>query len=208
MHFCLFQNSNLLTTMHLFVLVPMSYSLPTIGMLTIAIDIFVGLEPSLPRVSLLLRDMCTMCACVLKCCTNLGYTHNPPSLFHVAVMCATDRGEDSCQGDSGGPLLLVGEEDIQVGVVSWGAGGCASGTPGVYSRISAASDWIKQGICDNSRRPPSDLCPNAVSGGGGGGDGTPALLPTPKPPPTPKPSAPAPAVCQSCYWIFCWEVQC
>ena len=151
--------------------------------------------------------ICVLCARVCSNVVLIWAIHNPPSLFHAVVMCATDRGEDSCQGDSGGPLLLVGEKDIQVGVVSWGAGGCASGTPGVYSRISAASDWIKQGICDNSRRPPSDLCPNAVSGGGGGGDGTPALLPTPKPP-TPKPPSPAPAVCQSCFWIFCWDVQC
>ena len=142
-------------------------------------------------------------------------------------MCAMDQGEDSCQGDSGGPLFLKGgesREDVQVGVVSWGAGGCATGSPGVYSRISAASDWIKQGICDNSRRPPSDLCPNAtpgngesdsgisdglvsVGGGGSSGGSTPALRPTPKPP-TPQPPTPAPEVCQSCFWIFCWNVPC
>lgn len=145
----------------------------------------------------------------LKYVDNCNRYFRWPGTITSQMMCATDRGEDSCQGDSGGPLLLVGEEDIQVGVVSWGAGGCASGTPGVYSRISAASDWIKQGICDNSRRPPSDLCPNAISGGGSGGGSTPALLPTPKPP-TPKPPSPSPApeVCQSCYWIFCWEVPC
>lgn len=130
----------------------------------------------------------------------------------LAVMCAMDQGEDSCQGDSGGPLFLKGDEskeDVQVGVVSWGAGGCAAGSPGVYSRISAASDWIKQGICDNSRRPPSDLCPNGIiSIDDSGGDGsTPALRPTPKPP-TPQPPTPAPEVCQSCFWIFCWNVPC
>lgn len=157
----------------------------------------------------------------------LSYHHYFSTFFLcLAVMCAMDQGEDSCQGDSGGPLFLKGDEskeDVQVGVVSWGAGGCAAGSPGVYSRISAASDWIKQGICDNSRRPPSDLCPNGTPGNGesdagvsdgiisiddsGGGGSTPALRPTPKPP-TPQPPTPAPEVCQSCFWIFCWNVPC
>lgn len=65
-YMCLFQDSNLLTIIHVFVLSSRTPS-PQIGMLTIAIDIFVGLEPSLPRVSLSLRDMCTVRACVLEC---------------------------------------------------------------------------------------------------------------------------------------------
>lgn len=41
-------------------------------------------------------------------------------------MSCKDEDEDSCQGDSGGPLVIrrggnsaTGEDDIQVGVVSW-----------------------------------------------------------------------------------------
>lgn len=49
---------------------------------------------------------------------------------------------DACQGDSGGPLT-VGRGDARrlVGVVSWGQQ-CASLLPGVYTRISADSEFL------------------------------------------------------------------
>ena len=49
---------------------------------------------------------------------------------------------DACQGDSGGPLT-VGRGDARrlVGVVSWGQQ-CASLLPGVYTRVSAESDFL------------------------------------------------------------------
>ena len=49
---------------------------------------------------------------------------------------------DACQGDSGGPLT-VGRGDARrlVGVVSWGQQ-CASLLPGVYTRISAESEFL------------------------------------------------------------------
>eukprot|EP00562_Extubocellulus_spinifer_P007104 CAMPEP_0178514438 /NCGR_PEP_ID=MMETSP0696-20121128/24014_1 /TAXON_ID=265572 /ORGANISM="Extubocellulus spinifer, Strain CCMP396" /LENGTH=350 /DNA_ID=CAMNT_0020144515 /DNA_START=484 /DNA_END=1534 /DNA_ORIENTATION=+ len=80
------------------------------------------------------------------------------------MMCAADVQErqDSCRGDSGGPLFLKGENagaDVQVGVVSWGPGSCASGHPAVYSRISSVSDWIEKEICLHSDFPPSS-CPD------------------------------------------------
>lgn len=44
---------------------------------------------------------------------------------------------DACRGDSGGPLIAqIGGQPRLVGLVSWGRG-CASGLPGVYTRISA-----------------------------------------------------------------------
>jgi secreted trypsin-like serine protease len=43
---------------------------------------------------------------------------------------------DACQGDSGGPLFAQDHNGfVQVGVASWGEG-CASGFPGVYTRLS------------------------------------------------------------------------
>ena len=45
----------------------------------------------------------------------------------------------------GGPLLLTGgdgEEDIQVGIVSWGQGCAEPGFPGIYSNIGLVIDWI------------------------------------------------------------------
>lgn len=55
-------------------------------------------------------------------------------------MCAGAAGRDSCQGDSGGPVLYEGK---QAGVTSYGYGCAREGLPGVYTRVSAFSDWIE-----------------------------------------------------------------
>uniref|UniRef100_A0AAU2VNR5 Serine protease n=1 Tax=Streptomyces sp. NBC_00008 TaxID=2903610 RepID=A0AAU2VNR5_9ACTN len=58
-----------------------------------------------------------------------------------AMLCAGEPqgGYDACQGDSGGPLVAHGR---LVGLVSWGAGCGQAGSPGVYTRISAAIEWM------------------------------------------------------------------
>ena len=65
------------------------------------------------------------------------------------MFCAgTGLGDkDSCQGDSGGPIIWrQGETAVLAGLVSWGDGrGCAVvNTYGVYVRLAAYLDWIKQ----------------------------------------------------------------
>ncbi|CAN5234201.1 hypothetical protein BH20ACT3_BH20ACT3_05280 [soil metagenome] len=60
-----------------------------------------------------------------------------------------DGGKDTCFGDSGGPLVRkVGSQWVQMGITSWGApGSCGQGRyPGVYTRVSAFSNWINRQI--------------------------------------------------------------
>jgi len=96
------------------------------------------------------------------------------------MICAglEEGGKDSCQGDSGGPLVKVnGNTHTQVGVVSWGYGCAGSNSPGVYSRISAQIDWMRDQICDEWG-VESSLC----------GPRAPTPLPTPRPTAVPDPA--------------------
>ena len=53
------------------------------------------------------------------------------------------------QGDSGGPLIyqdrISGRFQLY-GITSWGDGCGEKGKPGVYTRVSAFSDWIQAEI--------------------------------------------------------------
>lgn len=54
------------------------------------------------------------------------------------------------QGDSGGPLLCRhGRRWYVDGITSYGIGCGEIGIPGVYTRVSAFSDWIRQMIGSN-----------------------------------------------------------
>ncbi|KAL9189854.1 hypothetical protein ACHAXT_009529 [Thalassiosira profunda] len=85
--------------------------------------------------------------------TNLegGITEN--------MLCARADDTDACQGDSGGPLIRKGgdpggADDKLVGIVSWGLGCADDVFPGVYSRVSAQYEWIRDQVCEFSADPP------------------------------------------------------
>uniref|UniRef100_A0A1A9ZRL7 Lectizyme n=1 Tax=Glossina pallidipes TaxID=7398 RepID=A0A1A9ZRL7_GLOPL len=66
------------------------------------------------------------------------------------LICAIDpeKLRDTCMGDSGGPLIKTVEKYYLnvphiVGITSFGVG-CASGMPGIYTRVSEYIPWIEK----------------------------------------------------------------
>lgn len=95
------------------------------------------------------------------CSRANGYVGGFYSSYSRAItpnmLCAQAPGRDSCQGDSGGPLVMKGSDgnqDVQVGVVSWGMGCANPDFPGVYARVSSAYSWIRDEVCRRSADPP------------------------------------------------------
>lgn len=76
------------------------------------------------------------------------------------MICAARAGRDACAGDSGGALIAKGSSataDVQVGLVSFGAGCADPRYPGVYARVKTAHDWIKETIRSQSGNDADDF---------------------------------------------------
>ena len=82
--------------------------------------------------------------------------------YNVCAGDTTDGGVDSCQGDSGGPLVKH-DEDMQVGIVSFGIGCGRRHKPGVYAKISSEIEWIKEQVCNHALNPPDWACDGGTS---------------------------------------------
>ncbi|XP_045607556.1 chymotrypsin-like protease CTRL-1 [Procambarus clarkii] len=71
----------------------------------------------------------------------------PAYTLPKTALCAGAEGRDACDGDGGGPLVCEKDKHwYQVGVVSFGIGCGRRNIPGVYTRVDAFEDWIKETI--------------------------------------------------------------
>jgi hypothetical protein len=76
------------------------------------------------------------------------------------MLCAQGGIGDACEGDSGSPLIIKGssaQQDLLVGISSWGYGCASSNFPGIFSRISNQIDWIQATVCSLSTVPPTEF---------------------------------------------------
>ena len=74
--------------------------------------------------------------------------------------------QGACHGDSGGPLIFRqnGQNDIQIGVVSWGVPRCEGGenSSSIYARLSQLEDWINGEAWNFVRiQGSNDVCYNS-----------------------------------------------
>ena len=85
---------------------------------------------------------------------NDGDSYNG-AVVPAAMLCAGTSGgvKDACSGDSGGPLLGQNdfpENNVIIGITSWGEGCGRKEKFGVYAKVSSYSGFIQRGICEMS----------------------------------------------------------
>ncbi|KAE8603581.1 hypothetical protein XENTR_v10014377 [Xenopus tropicalis] len=85
------------------------------------------------------------------CRSTLGKNMLTSTMFCAGYL---NGGIDSCQGDSGGPLTCqdpISKQYVLYGITSWGDGCGERGKPGVYTRVTAFTDWISHQM---NKSPP------------------------------------------------------
>ena len=90
-------------------------------------------------------------------------------LYNENMICAgsAEGYKDACQGDSGGPLACRADENspwMSVGIVSWGVGCGHYKRPGVYTRVTKYSEWIKDMTGLSSTMDVDDSLVNSYCG--------------------------------------------
>ena len=125
------------------------------------------------------------------------YQAGAARIFPNEMLCAAAPGKDSCQGDSGGPLVIDNpdgtQQDVQVGIVSWGFGCADPNFPGVYAEVSNYIPWIESKIGSSLPAPGPNPGPSPTPAPTRASTPAPTSVPTPSPTPAPTPgSTPAP----------------
>ena len=96
----------------------------------------------------------------------LNCTNNFYAQVKEDMVCAgfPEGGFDACQGDSGGPMYVEdGDDQYQIGIVSWGSGCARKDKPGVYSSVSYHYEFIKEVVCSHEPSSDSELCRDFTS---------------------------------------------
>ncbi|KAF2359427.1 Serine proteases trypsin domain [Trinorchestia longiramus] len=81
------------------------------------------------------------------CQAALRQQFGPGYILPSTAICAGAEGRDACDGDGGGPLVCEkAGRWYQVGVVSFGIGCGERSVPGVYTRVEAYEQWIRDTV--------------------------------------------------------------
>jgi len=78
---------------------------------------------------------------------NIDLTGELSPSLHLCA--GGEEGKDSCNGDSGGPLMARRSKLSPwqlVGVVSGGTSRCGIGAPGIFTRVTTFSQWIRDNM--------------------------------------------------------------
>jgi Trypsin len=90
---------------------------------------------------------------VADCSQLPGYGPNPNGVPRInnRVLCAGNSRSKTCSGDSGGPLFMNSGQKLLVGIVAWNKANCNDpANPGVYTRVSAFTGWIRKAMATSA----------------------------------------------------------